>query len=79
MIKEPQFFNDTSKIDFSSNDLAQNLIDLDYFNAVNNSGKIKFWNGSTWELKNVKIWNGSAWLLKPLKFWNGTSFESTNN
>ena len=34
-------------------------------------GYLKYWNGSSWELKPVKYWNGSAWVQKPIKRWNG--------
>lgn len=38
------------------------------------TGRIKVWNGSSWDLKPVKVWNGTAWLNKPVKRWNGTSW-----
>lgn len=43
-----------------------------YYNFSAISGRLKYWNGSAWELKPLKYWNGSAWEEKPLKYYNGS-------
>ena len=40
------------------------------------SGRLKYWNGTSWTLKPLKYWNGSSWVEKTLKYWDGDSWES---
>jgi hypothetical protein len=42
--------------------------------SATTAGYIKYYNGSTWELKPVKYWTGSAWVQKPLKRWDGSAW-----
>ncbi|HET9787101.1 MAG TPA: hypothetical protein VFP47_08210 [Pyrinomonadaceae bacterium] len=38
------------------------------------SGKVKIWNGSSWDSHPVKIWNGTSWETRPIKGFNGTDW-----
>lgn len=46
------------------------------FTAPQTSGRLKYWNGTSWTLKTLKYWNGSSWVEKTLKYWNGSSWTS---
>lgn len=38
------------------------------------TGRLKRWDGATWQIKPVKYYNGSTWTTKPLKRWNGSGW-----
>lgn len=32
----------------------------------NRSGKVKVWNGSSWQAHPLKVWDGTSWVVKPV-------------
>ena len=51
------------------------ILTQEYFEQLAPStGRLKYWNGSSWITKVLKYWNGSIWQEKPLKYWNGISW-----
>jgi hypothetical protein len=38
------------------------------------SGKVKVWNGSTWQAHPLKVWNGTSWVVRPALGHDGTQF-----
>lgn len=74
---------DYEEVDFDFLDESQKASEIifqEYFADViiTSTGKIKFWNGSSYISKPLKYWNGSAWVVKPVKHWNGSIWVTTN-
>lgn len=42
--------------------------------SLGRSGKVKRWNGTSWDQHPVKRWNGTSWEIHPIKGYNGTDF-----
>ena len=40
------------------------------------AGRLKYFDGATWQTKTLKYWDGVAWTTKTLKYWNGSSWLS---
>lgn len=38
--------------------------------------RLKYWNGSSWVLKEIQYYNGSLFVTKPLKYWDGSTWQS---
>lgn len=48
---------------------------LDYSGVT---GNIKYWDGSTWDVRQLKYWNGSSWENATLKRFNGSTWDTIN-
>lgn len=44
--------------------------------AASTTGNIKYFNGSTYEVKQLKRWNGSSWADTPIHKYNGSTWDT---
>lgn len=44
--------------------------------CLTTGGRLKYWDGDSWEVKTLKYWDGSGWTTKTLKYWDGDSWQS---
>ena len=35
---------------------------------------LKYWDGSSWQVKTLKYWDGESWVAKTLKYWDGATW-----
>jgi hypothetical protein len=40
------------------------------------TSRLKWWNGTSWEIGSLKVWDGSAWTEFPIKFWDGGAWQA---
>jgi hypothetical protein len=43
--------------------------------AVSRSGKVKVWDGASWQAHPLKVWDGTDWTIRPVSGYDGAQFK----